>query len=111
MTAEGRPDPVGGYLDTLRGLEARERNVVGMVATVQQAARALEHWQAVYVEHSGFGFPKEVTMAGRAIDASTWPTAQQLADTLAAWQEAAEAARTAWARLPREMRSGMPPPP
>ena len=64
-----------------------------------------------HVVHAGAGFPKEVTMVGRSIDASTWPTAQQLADTLATWHEAAEIARTAWARLPRETRSSMPPPP
>jgi hypothetical protein len=56
------------------------------------------------------GFPKEVTMVGRSIDASTWPTARQLADTLAAWHETAEVARTAWAHLPRETRSHTPPP-
>jgi len=39
--------------------------------------------------HDGAGFPKEVTMVGRSIDASTWPTARQLADTLAAWHETA----------------------
>jgi hypothetical protein len=50
-------------------------------------------------------------MAGRAIDASTWPTASELANALAAWQEAAEIARTAWARLPAQLRSGVPPPP
>jgi hypothetical protein len=47
---------------------------------------------------------------GRSIDASTWPTRRQPADMLAAWHETAEIARTAWARLPRETRAGMPPP-
>jgi hypothetical protein len=106
-----RPEPVGYYLDALRELQERERGVLRIVTTIRQAATALEHWRAVYVEHSGAGFPKEVTMSGRAIDASTWPTASELANALAAWQEAAEIARTAWARLPPQLRSGVPPPP
>ena len=65
---------------------------------------------AVDVVPGGAGFPKEVTMVGRSIDASTWPTARQIADTPAAWHETAEVVRTAWAHLPRETRSHMPPP-
>ena len=111
VQAEHPPDVGSRYLDALRELQQREGEVLRMVATIQQAAKCLEHWQAVYVVHGGAGFPKEVTMVGRSIDASTWPTARQLADTLAAWHETAEIARTAWARLPRETRSSMPPPP
>jgi hypothetical protein len=99
------------YLDALRELQEREREVLRIVATIQRAAKDLEHWPAVCVVHAGAGFPKEVTMAGRAIDASTWPTASQLADALAAWHETAETARTAWARLPKETRTGLPSPP
>jgi len=111
MRAGHSSDMGSRYLDALREFQQREGEVLRMVATIQQAAKHLEHWRAVHVVHAGAGFPKEVTMVGRSIDASTWPTAQQLADTLAAWHEAAEIARTAWARLPREMRSSMPPPP
>jgi hypothetical protein len=105
------PPDVGLYLDALRELHRREGDVLRMVATIQQAAKCLEHWQAVNVVHGGAGFPKEVTMVGRSIDASTWPTGRQLADTLALWHDIAEVARTAWAHLPREARSDMPPPP
>lgn len=99
------------YLDALRELQEREREVLRIVTTIQRAAKDLEHWPAVCVVHAGAGFPKEVTMAGRAIDASTWPTASQLADALAAWHETAEIARTAWARLPKETRTSLPSPP
>lgn len=99
------------YLDALRELQEREGEVLRIVTTIQRAAKDLEHWPAVCVVHAGAGFPKEVTMAGRAIDASTWPTARQLADALAAWHETAEIARTAWARLPKETRSSLPSPP
>jgi hypothetical protein len=99
------------YLDALRELQGREGEVLRIVTTIQRAAKDLEHWPAVCVVHAGAGFPKEVTMAGRAIDASTWPTARQLADALAAWHETAEIARTAWARLPEETRSSLPSPP
>jgi hypothetical protein len=105
------PDVGSRYLDALRELQQREGEVLRMVSIIQRAAKCLEHWKAVYVLNTGAGFPKEVTMVGRSIDASTWPTAQQLADALAGWHEAAEITRTTWARLPREMRSSMPPPP
>jgi hypothetical protein len=111
VQAKHPPDEGSRYLDALRELQQRESEIVRMVATIQQAAECLEHWQAVDVVHGGAGFPKEVTMVGRSIDASTWPTARQLADTLAAWHETAEVARTAWAHLPRQTRSSMPPPP
>jgi hypothetical protein len=107
----GSPDPGSGYLDVLRELQRREGEALRMVSTIQRAAKCLEHWQAVYVVNAGAGFPKEVTMIGRSIDAATWPTGRQLADMLAAWHETAETARTAWARLPRETRSSVPPPP
>ena len=109
--AEHPPTAGNRYLSALRELGERERGVVRIVATIQQAAKHLEHWQAVHVVHAGAGFPKEVTMVGRAIDASAWPTGGQMAETLAAWHEAAERARTAWARLPEEARTGMPAPP
>ncbi|HET9492049.1 MAG TPA: universal stress protein [Methylomirabilota bacterium] len=103
--------PTEAYLESLRPVEECERDVVRMVTTIQDAAKRLERWQAVHVAHAGAGFPKEVTMAGRAIDATTWPTAGQLADTLADWHSAAESARVAWSHVPDEERSGLPPPP
>jgi nucleotide-binding universal stress UspA family protein len=103
--------PAEAYLESLRGVEQCERDVVRIVTTIQEAAKRLERWQAVHVAHAGAGFPKEVTMAGRVIDATTWPTAGQLADTLADWHSAAEAARVAWRHVPDEERSGLPAPP
>lgn len=105
------PDVGSRYLAVLRELQQREGEVLRMLSTIQRAVKCLERWQAVYIVNAGAGFPKEVTMVGRSIDATTWPTGRQLADTLAAWHETAETARTAWARLPRETRSSVPPPP
>ena len=81
-----------------------------------EAAQRAEHrpktgGRYLDVAHSGAGFPTEVSMAGRAIDASTWPTARELADTLAGWHATAEMARTEWARLPTDARSNIPSPP
>ena len=111
-SAGSSADPGGGYLGALRRVQLRESEVLRMGATIQRAATCLEHWRAVHVVNAGVGFPTEVTMMmGRSIDASTWPTPQQLAETLADWHEAAEGARTAWAHLPMETRSSLPPPP
>ncbi len=105
-----QPSPGDTYLDALGSLQQREHEVLRIVTTVQDAARKLDRWQAVHVAHAGVGFPKEVTMTGRTIDASAWPTAPQIADTLAAWHSAAEVARTAWSHVPRAERPKLPPP-
>jgi hypothetical protein len=104
-----RPDHA--YLEALRGVEQCEREALRLVAIIHEASKSLERWQAVHVAHSGAGFPKEVTMTGRVIDAASWPTARQLADTLASWHSSAETARVAWDRVPRQERAQLPPPP
>lgn len=108
--AEPESDVTTDYRDALREVQQREGEVVRLVTTIQKAAAALERWEAAYVVGTGAGFPKEVTMAGRAIDAATWPTAQQMADTLAAWHDSAERAQNAWARLPAAARATLPTP-
>ena len=99
------------YVDALREVQHREHEVLRLVATIRKAAQDLEHWRAVFVAHAGAGFPKEVTMTGRAIDAATWPSARELADALEAWHAAAEVAQVAWARLPPDARAFVSPPP
>jgi nucleotide-binding universal stress UspA family protein len=106
-----QPRPGETYLAALRTLEECEREVLRVTATVRQAAKSLDHWQAVHVAHAGAGFPKEVTMMGRVIDATSWPTGRQLGEMLAAWHSAAEAVRVAWSRVPPTERSGFSPPP
>jgi hypothetical protein len=106
-----QPSPGDTYLDALGSLQQREQEVLRIVTTIQGAAKKLERWQAVHVAHAGAGFPKKVTMTGRAIDASMWPTAWQLADTLATWHSAAEVARVAWSHVPQAERPKLPPPP
>jgi nucleotide-binding universal stress UspA family protein len=106
-----RPPSRGTYLDAMRNVQEREREVLRVITTIQEAAKRLERWQAVHVTHAGAGFPKEVTMTGRMIDAASWPTGRQLGDTLAAWHSATEAARVTWAHIPHERRADLPPPP
>jgi hypothetical protein len=106
-----QPSPRKAYQEALRSVQQCEREVVRIVTVVQEAAKCLERWQAVHVARAGAGFPKEVTMAGRVIDASSWPTGRQLAETLAEWHSSAEAARVAWGRVPPRERAALPPPP
>lgn len=108
---ERHSPPGDSYLNALRTVQQCERDVLRVVATIQDASKSLERWPAVHVAHAGAGFPKDVTMMGRRIDASTWPTGQQLGETLSAWHAATEAARVAWGRVPREERREFPPPP
>lgn len=110
-SAETEREALQTYLELARRLAQCERDVAAIVARVREIAGALEHWRTVYVLHAGAGFPKEVTMTGRAIDASKWPTADELADALGAWHASAETVRTAWARLSAASRASAPPPP
>jgi hypothetical protein len=110
MTGAQRLDVVA-YLTALRAVEQSEREVRKVVTVIQEAARHLEHWQGVHVAHAGAGFPKEVTMIGPMIDAASWPSAERLAETLAAWHGSAETARVAWRQVPEAERAGLPPPP
>ena len=105
------PSPSEMYRDAVGKLQEREREVLRLVTTIQAGTKSLERWQAVHVTHSGAGFPKEVTMTGRMIDGSLWPTARQLGNALGAWHSAAEAARVAWARVPQGDRATLPAPP
>lgn len=109
--ARRRPTPSEMYREAVSKLQEREREALRLVTAIQEGAKRLERWQAVHVTHSGAGFPKEVTMTGRLIDGSSWPTAHQLGNTLGAWHSAAEAARIAWARVPPGDRATLPPPP
>jgi hypothetical protein len=94
--------------DTLRREEVRVRTIV---ARIEHAAAALQHWRSVHVANTGVGFPKDVMMMNRSIDAKQWPTAMELAEALAAWHAAAEHAWAVWSRLPPADRARLEPPP
>lgn len=104
-------DAVQRYVEAREALVRLEARVRETVGRVRQAAAALEHWRSVHVVNAGVGFPKEVAMMGREIDAKQWPTALELAETLAAWHEGAEAAWAAWDRVPPADRARLEPPP
>ena len=104
-------DVVQRYIEARESLLRREAGVREVVARIRHAAAALEHWRSVHVAGAGVGFPKDVMMMNRAIDATQWPTALELAEALAAWHAAAEEAWAVWSRVPPADRARLEPPP
>jgi hypothetical protein len=104
-------DVVQRYTEAREALLRQDVRVRSIVARIQHAAAALEHWRSVHVANAGVGFPKDVMMMNRAIDAKQWPTAMELADALAAWHAAAEEAWAVWSRVPPTDRARLEPPP
>jgi len=104
-------DVVQRYIEARGALLREDIRVRTVVARIQHAAAALEHWRSVHVANAGVGFPKDVVMMNRAIDAKQWPTAMELAEALAAWHAAAEEAWAVWGRVPSADRARLEPPP
>lgn len=104
-------DVVRRYIEAREALVREDVRVRAVVARIQHAAAALEHWRSVHVANVGVGFPKDVVMMNRAIDAKQWPTAMDLAEALAAWHAAAEEAWAVWSRVPPAHRASLEPPP
>lgn len=104
-------DVVQRYVEARATLVRRDARVREMVARIRRVAGALEHWRSVHVSNTGVGFPKDVMMMNREIDAKQWPTAMELAEALAAWHAAAEEAWALWGRVPATDRARLEPPP
>jgi hypothetical protein len=104
-------DLVQRYTEAREALLQQDTRVREVVARIRRAAAALEHWRSVHVANAGVGFPKDVVMMDRVIDAKCWPTGLELAEALAAWHAAAEEAWAAWSRVPSSDRARLTPPP
>lgn len=103
-------ETVRRYRAAHRERDRRAEAVLRRIGTIQQAARMLEHWQTVEVANVGLGFPKEISMLGRTIDATAWPNAPELAEALVAWHEANQTVLDAWNALEPAERRALPPP-
>lgn len=103
-------DPVRRYLDALKKVQQARAKVERVVGVVTDAGKKLGKWQEVSVSDVNVGFPAEL-LGGPSISGREWPTAQELAEALAAWHNARHEARNAWSGVPGPDRSGLQSPP
>jgi hypothetical protein len=105
-------DPIREYLDARARLDNQTRLTEAVVKIVRDGANALSEWRRAVVANVSGGFPAELVMNERSptINGHEWPSAQQIADALGAWHSAHWAMRSAWDRVPSELRGGLVPP-
>jgi len=105
-------DPIGDYQGALQRLEEAQRHAERYVQTISEAARALNDWRNTSVSNvEGIGFSVEVSRSPHTINASNWPTAEQLARALTTWHGVMGDVSDTWRRIPAERRTGLNPPP
>lgn len=105
-------DPIAKYQDALSALDAAERaaqTVVGIVIDVGN--KLARNWKRVTVANADPPIPFPVGAVTDSVNASTWPTAQELGQAMAAWHTARHEARNAWSAIPAERRVGIQGPP
>lgn len=105
MTADRR----SAYLDARNALDEATRRAEQVVDVVTDACRKLQDWRNVRV--SNIRIPMEVSDTAPSINGREWPTAQKLAESLAAWHHAHRAMLDALLAVPKPDRRGLPPPP
>ena len=104
-------DPIRTYLDARTALEQATGRTERFVDVIISAGDNLRDWRRVMISNaSGVGFPLELANAP-SINAKKWPTAQELAEILAAWHKARHACDNAWMNVPVKDRLGLQGPP
>ena len=75
-----------------------------MIKVISDGANKLRDYERVGVSNSSVGFPPEVTFTGESINASEWPSAQNLAEALSAYHETRHEATNAGGAVPDTIR-------
>ena len=105
-------DPGHKYLDAKAKLDSAEKAVTNLVSCLDQVVNALrkDPW-SFSVSNVKVSFPTEAVMGGYSLNGDEWPSAQQIAETLATLHQARKEVTSAWASLSPADRSNLPPPP
>lgn len=98
-------DPVERYSEAVNALSAATERAEGMVQVIREAAEKLKHWKLVILVNGSELSSDPAPPPGQRIDASTWPTATDLAQALSEWRAAEARAAQAWEAIPAKMRA------
>lgn len=86
------------------------QNARAMAQVVSRGAVALDHWQVAMVSNCQGVFPPEVTLrqdAASQINASEWPSGQDIANTLRAYHSAWQRVKEFYAAIPATERAAV----
>jgi len=106
-------DPVRKYLDGRARLEQALSKVNELASVVGPVGNALESDPLhLIVSNIDVGFPPEVAFSYRTptLDAHKWPSAKQIAETLAAMHKAIHEVSNLWASVSVKDRANLTPP-
>ena len=102
-------NPISEYQAKLRELRKATEEVDRMVSIITNAANDLSRWRDVMVSGGG-GFPPHLVGSSRNINASTWPTGQQIGELLSRWHSVRFGTQQAYGRIPPSEREEIQPP-
>ena len=105
-------NPLSEYVAKLRELDEATAAVQRTVDLIHATSQDLQQdWRQVSVSNVTGGFFDHVMASGRRINASQWPTGQQIADLLIRWHTLHFAAERAYSEFPEDQRAEIHPPP
>ena len=104
-------DPIRKYIDAKRELDSLTEKVKKLQRFIEDVGNALRNPFRFMVSNVSVGFPPEVAMAGGipTLNASEWPTAQQIAELLSSLHKAYHNALNAFMGIPEPDRKNVAP--
>lgn len=106
-------DSVRKYLDAKTKLDEALSEVEKLASIIEPTGSTLRHdpWHLM-VSNISVGFPPEVALVSSTstLDANKWPSAKQIAETLATMHQAQHEVGNLWASVPAKDRANLTPP-
>ena len=105
-------DPLRKYLDSKAQMDAAIAKIRHLTSTITSVAQALQDPWSFMVSNVKVGFPAEVAMGGAkfTLNADTWPSAEKIAEELAALHKARHQAISLWSSLSKSDKENLTPP-
>ena len=104
---------IEAYQSAIQEFRTAKAACENIAKIVFEGNKALVNWHRATVSNVPQGFPMNLALANgaAAIDASQWPTGQQIAVVLSNYHAVAQAMRNAYAAIPASQREVVQPPP
>ena len=105
-------DPIRKYLDTKNELDKALSKLEGLKSIIGEVVKALNKPYSFMVSNIDVGFPAEVAMVSGTptLNANDWPSAKQIAETLASLHQARKHAISCWTSLSDPDKKNLAPP-
>lgn len=99
-------DAISQYQQAVTNLKAAKSEAERVARVVSEGASALREWRKTMVSNAQGGFPMEIALSrsNPNINASEWPTGQQIADALQKYHQAKQALGNAYSAIPEGQR-------